>query len=234
MKKKLFFSALCFTLLLIMMLSTTLAWFTDTETNVNTMVAGRVSIEQTVVANDEAIIVPTVEIERTITVTNDGNLPCYARTLIAFEDKAVEGTGVIDEDTDEIVEGSEKTLLEYLKLNGLNVVIPGVTNQDAKIQYTVADGTVYTIGYYLHGELAVGVSYTCLNTITLDATAPSEWQLAAGEKYQMQVLSQAVQTAGFTAEGEENVAAKALNTAFGELTSENVATWFANVVTTNP
>ena len=219
MKKKLILSTLCFILLLIMMLSTTLAWFTDSAAaNVNTMVAGKVSITQTVV-DTQVTVVPTVKIDRTVTVTNDGNLPCYARTLIAFEDKAVEDYG--------------KTLAECLILEGPSVVFPKDVNGD-KIQYTADDNTVYTIGYYLHGELAAGAKYECLNSITLEAATPSQWQEAAGEHYQILVLSQAVQTAGFVAEEGKDVATVALTAAFGELTAANVDTWFDTVLTAAP
>ena len=217
MKKKLFFSTLCFILLLIMMLSTTMAWFTDTEANVNTMVAGKISITQTV-KDEQVIIVPTVKIDRTIAVTNDGNLPCYVRTLIAFEDAVVAGT--------------DKTLVDYLDLGTPSLIFPKDT-EGKKIQYT-RDGVTYTIGYYVYGELAVNTSYTCLNSITLDETAPSAWNEASGDHYQIMVLSQAVQTAGFEPQAGVSVAdaaAAALNdpSVFGVVNTENVDKWFDTV-----
>ena len=217
MKKKLFFSTLCFTLLLIMMLSTTLAWFTDTETNVNTMVAGRVSIEQTVAEDNTVVIVPTAVIPKAITVENDGDLACYVRTLIAFEDAAVEG--------------SEKTMAQYLVFGDANVVIPGVNAAGEKVQYT-RDNVVYTIGYYVHGELAVDEAYTCLNTITLDASAPSEWNEACSDlNYRILVLSQAVQVAGL---GSDAAAALNNESVFGVVNAENVKLWFDTFATANP
>lgn len=229
MKKKLFFSTLCFILLLIMMLSTTLAWFTDNEANVNTMVAGKISIKQTVVEDSNVIVVPTVAIKKEITVENDGNLPCYVRTLIAFEDAPVAGTG--------------KTMAQYLNLNGLELVIPGITNTEAKVQYT-RDGITYTIGYYVHPvALEVDTPYTCLNSFTLDPTAPSAWNEAcknpALPEYHIMVLSQAVQTAGFEpaqGESEAAAAAAALSNAavFGVVNDTNVKTWFDYVLGTNP
>ena len=221
MTKKLFFSTLCFILLLIMMLSTTMAWFTDTEANGNTtMVAGKISITQTV-KNEQVTIVPTVKIDRTITVTNDGNLPCYVRTLIAFEDAAVEGT--------------DKTMVDYLDLGTPSLVFPKDTD-GKKIQYT-RDDVTYTIGYYVHGELAVNTSYTCLKSIILDETAPSAWNEASGDHYQIMVLSQAVQVAGFeyaeNATADEIVAAAAAalnnNSVFGIVNAENVDKWFDTV-----
>lgn len=220
MKKKLFFSTLCFILLLIMMLSTTMAWFTDTEANVNTMVAGKISITQTV-KDEQVIIVPTVEIDRTITVTNDGNLPCYVRTLIAFEDAVVAGT--------------DKTLVDYLDLGTTSLIFPKDT-EGKKIQYT-RDGVTYIIGYYVHGELADGDTYSILKEVNLKKDAPSAWNEASGDHYQIMVLSQAVQVAGFeyaknaTADEIVAAAAAALNdpSVFGVVNTENVDKWFDTV-----
>ncbi len=229
MKRNLLTSALCLALLLMMLLSSTLAWFTDSKANVNVMTAGKIGITQTVV-DTQVVVMPTVEINRAITVTNDGNQAAYVRTLIAFEDKVIDNVKTTD-----VVE----TMVGYLVLGDSKVVIPGVKDTNSKIQFTAADGTVYTVGYYLHGELAHGESYTCLNSITLGETAPSEWQEAAGEQYQIVVLSQAVQTAGFEPAVGETVAeaaAAALNNSsvFGEVNAENVKTWFGTVVPVNP
>ena len=217
MKKKLFFSTLCFILLLIMMLSTTMAWFTDTEAHVNTMVAGKISITQTV-KDEQVTIVPTVEIDRTIAVTNDGNLPCYVRTLIAFEDAVVAGT--------------DKTLVDYLDLGTPSLIFPKDTD-GKKIQYT-RDGVTYTIGYYVHGELADGDTYSILKEVILKKDAPSAWNEASGDHYQIMVLSQAVQTAGFEPQAGVSVAdaaAAALNdeSVFGKVNAVNVNKWFDTV-----
>ncbi len=214
MKKQLACSVLCLALLLIMMLGTTVAWFSDSASNVNTMVVGKISITQTV-QDAQVVVMPTVVIDRTVTVTNDGNQPAYARTLIAFEDKSIVGT--------------DKSLVQYLTLGDANVVIPGVNVTGDKVQFAAADGTLYTIGYYVHTSALTneeaGKTYTCLKSITLNPDAPSEWHEAAGTEYQILVLSQAVQTAGLT-----GGAASALNTVFGEVNASNVGKWFTEVL----
>ena len=211
MRKKLLTSILCFALLLLMFIGSSIAYFSDTVYHSNVMTAGIISIDQTVV-NTDVVIMPTLEIDRTITVINDGNQNCYARTLIAFEDAAVGTTG--------------KTMVEYLNLGDSNIVIP--TGAE-KISIVINDVT-YTVGYYVHlTELAFGSNntYTCLNSITLDATAPSEWQVAAGEKYEILVISQATQVTGLTNLG----AAAALDEVFGTV-KDNAQAWFATY--TNP
>ncbi len=209
MKKQLACSVLCLALLLIMMLGTTVAWFSDSASNVNTMVVGKISITQTV-QDAQVVVMPTVVIDRTVTVTNDGNQPAYARTLFAFEDNAIAG--------------DSKSMLDYMNLGDANITFP-VDAQGEKIQFSV-NGTTYTVGYYLHGELVAGATYTCLNTVKLDETAPSAWQEASVDgQYSILVLSQAVQTAGLT-----GGAASALNTVFGEVNATNVGKWFTEVL----
>ena len=217
MKKQLACSVLCLALLLIMMLGTTVAWFSDSASTNNTMVVGKISIEQTVQnETNQPVMMPTVKVDKAITVTNKGNQPCYARTLIAFEDKLL---------------ADGKTMVEYLDL-GARIEIPGVNNPYDKVQFTAADGTVYTVGYYIH-ETALtteegGKSYTCLNSITLQAEAPNEWHEAAGTEYQILVLSQAVQTAGLPTN-----AAQALDQVFGGI-SANAENWFSLQLPSNP
>ena len=46
MKKKLIASVTCLCMLLVMLLSSTLAWFTDSEMSHNTMTVGNVEIKQ--------------------------------------------------------------------------------------------------------------------------------------------------------------------------------------------
>ena len=210
MKKQLACSVLCLALLLIMMLSTTVAWFTDTAAANNTMVVGKISITQTVV-DTQYTVMPTVEIPRLITVKNDGNQPAYVRTLIAFEDTAIAG--------------DSKSMLDYMILGDDNITFP-VDEDGNKIQFS-DNGTTYTVGYYLHGELAANVSYTCLNTIELDATAPSAWQEASVDgQYTILVLSQAVQSVGF----EDGAAAALDNTnVFGSV-ADNAETWFKAIL----
>lgn len=86
MKRQLILSTLCLVLLLVMMLSTTLAWFTDSKTNVNTMVAGKIAIEQNEYSdtnhtvkfeNNKYVMMPSQSIIKEVVVTNTGNQPAY-------------------------------------------------------------------------------------------------------------------------------------------------------------
>ena len=232
MKHNLLTSALCLVLLMVMMLSTTLAWFTDTQSNVNTMVAGKISIEQTETDKDgntfvgtNFIMMPAVEIVKNVTVENTGNQPAYVRTLFAFEDKAY-----IDEN------GVDRTVVDMLTAktpDGVSIVIPTGTD---KVQFTVTrnvDGenvtASYTVGYYVH---PIALSHeddkddiTVLNSITLKGEADNEWQIAVDDDYELIVLSQASQVSGL---GDD--AKVALNTAFAPITGDWCAAWFARVL----
>ena len=231
MKKQLIFSTLCLLLLLVMMLSTTLAWFTDTQSNVNTMVAGKISIEQTETDKDgntfvgtNFIMMPSQAIVKKVTVENTGNQPAYVRTLFAFEDSnTVDVLKLINVDDSGI------------DANG-GIVIDGITNGEPKVQFTVtrtvngeAVRTLYTVGYYVH---PTALSHeddkddiTVLNSITLKGEADNEWQIAVDDDYELIVLSQASQVSGL---GDD--AKVALNTAFAPITGDWCAAWFARVL----
>ena len=115
-KSKLLISALCLILLLVMMLSTTLAWFTDSTSATNTMVAGRISIDMECEDWTNLVMMPGLKYSTNVVVTNTGNQACYVRTLFAFEDSNTED------------------ILKLIKTNN-NIEIPGITNSEAKIQY---------------------------------------------------------------------------------------------------
>lgn len=223
MKRQLIISSLCLVLLLVMMLSTTLAWFTDSKANVNTMVAGKISIAQTETDKDgnpfvgsNFTMMPSVEIIKKVTVENTGNQPAYVRTLFAFEDSA------------------DGKVLEMLTTAGKTIEFPA-----NKVQFTVTRGTdvtTYTVGYYVH---PTALSHeddkddiTVLNSITLNGAATNEWQTAVGDDYELFVLSQASQVSGLDnlgVNGAESPAA-ALDKAFAPITGDWCATWFAKVL----
>ena len=219
-KRNLLTSALCLIMLLLMLLSSTLAWFTDSKHNVNTMVAGKISISQTETdaqgnpfVGTNFVMMPNVPITKNVTVTNEGNQPAYVRTLFAFEDS------------------NDVDILPLLILEGgeSEIEIPGVTNGEEKIQFTVIkDGktTLFTVGYYLHlGQLEVGGSINPLQSIMLTGRAGNEWQTAVGDYYELIVLSQASQVAGL---GDD--AGVALDTAFDVISGASCAKWFALVL----
>ena len=238
MKHNLLTSALCLVLLLIMMLSTTLAWFTDSKANVNTMVAGKISIEQTETdengqpfVGSKFVMMPSQTIVKKVTVENTGNQPAYVRTLFAFEDSnTVDVLKLINVDDSGI------------DANG-GIVIDGITNGEPKVQFTVtrtvngeAVRTLYTVGYYVH---PTALSHeddkddiTVLNSITLKGEADNEWQIAVGDDYELLILSQATQVAGLDKEGPNGTesSAAALDKAFAPITGDWCAAWFARVL----
>lgn len=225
MKRQLIISTLCLVLLMVMMLSTTLAWFTDNKANVNTMVAGKISIEQkeysdaahtTEFENNKFVMMPSQTVIKEVVVTNTGNQPAYVRTLFAFEDSA------------------DGKVLEMLSTAGKTIEFP--TN---KVQFTVTKGdkqTLYTVGYYVHPEKLSHEDdkddITVLKSIKLADAADNSWQIAVGDDYELFVLTQAAQTAGLDKLGKNGVEspAAALDKAFAPITSENCAKWFAQVL----
>lgn len=207
---------MCLVLLLLMLLGSTLAWFTDNTANVNTMVVGKISIKQEETFVQDTIIMPNVPIEKNVVVTNNGNLPCYVRILFAFEDRN-------DVDVLKLIELNDSGIV-----NG-EITIDGITNNNPKVQFTVTRGTevtTYTVGYYIHqDQLAVGGTINPLTSLKLSGTADNTWHQNVGEKYEVLVLSQATQVDGL---GDD--AGDALKTAFAPITDTWCATWFAKVL----
>lgn len=212
MKKRLIASVTCLSMLLIMLLGSTIAWFTDQEFTESTMTVGKVSIKQNV-DKDTKEIVPNDPFKHTVTVKNDGSQSAYFRTLFAFEDG-----NYIDE------QGNAQKVLDMITLSGANaanIVIPS-----PKIQFAATkDGktTLYTVGYYLHAnELAVNDTATVMESFELKNTADPNWGLAVGDTYDILVLSQACQVVGMDGYN----AAGALDLSFGPITSSNCVSWF--------
>lgn len=218
MKKQLFTSIACFVLLVVMFLGSTIAWFTDTAENVNTMVAGKISIEQTEVFDDTTVLLPSMKVDKTVTVENTGNQPCYVRTLFAFEDSE---------------DGEVLKMIMPACAAGVQIEIPA---GEDKVQFRVKKDdkiTTFTVGYYVYPnplthEDGDNDQYTSLQSITLSAEAGNEWMDDIGDKYEIFVLSQAVQTTGLG-----DVPADALNQAFAPVDSEHCALWFAYVLDHN-
>lgn len=215
MKKRLIASVTCLCLLLIMLLSSTLAWFTDQQFTQSSMTVGKISIKQTVTEADKNIL-PNVPFQYTVTVKNDGNEPAYLRTIFAFEDGAY---------TDE--QGRPQNVLAQILLNDNDmIVIPGVTDTALpKMQFIATkDGktTLYTVGYYLHPEeLEADEKIMSIESFMLIPEADNAWYDAVDEKYDILVLSQACQV-----DGLGDVATTALDTSFGEITVDNCVNWF--------
>ena len=250
MKKRLIASVTCLCLLLIMLLSSTLAWFTDqTEVTKNTMTVGNISIKQLEQYRDETGTLklwhpkngvsyvpdlwPAVPnyatgklesvqfgingqqyslynqdqkvINKIVSVDNESSYPAFVRTVFAFEMLKTETGWENPLETGDVI----------LNVNG-QIEWPGAMIKIDDVVYVVG---VYTYQNALDAETRSAPS---LLQFYLNQTVGNEFITAVGTEYDILVLSQAVQTAGF-----ENYGANgALNTSFGEVNAANAARWF--------
>ena len=210
MKKKLAI-VLAVALLCIMAVGTTLTYFTDTtEVDTNTMAVGNVKIEQVEDFDAGAKLLPyngdptktgfTEELNavtKAVTVKNIGSEAAYIRTLFAFE-------GVKDQETNKYVNPVEKGIIhvEYNtdKIADTETKV-GAWAHVGSIKVGEVDYFVYSFTY--SAALAAGtdsVTPFSLKAIALDCNQGNEFYNNVGTdgKYNILVLSQAVQTAGFT------------------------------------
>ena len=139
----------------------------------------------------------TNEIDKIITVTNNGTEDAYVRTIMLFEHAGsdyVHYLGDADNNqTWEVVDG-------LVAVDGVEYEIIVCTYEDA-----VAAGAT---------------SAPSLKQVWLNPTAGNEWKVTVGDEYTILSLSQAVQAEGF------NTATDALDLAFDDVTADVVAEWF--------
>ncbi len=145
------------------------------------------------------------EVDKMVTVTNDGDSAVYARTIYAFEDSA---------------DGSV-----FAKINCNWVDMDNVTVTGEKIKKD--DGSIYTIVVYTYPDKVASKATTAPGLVQfyLDSTADTDWcdtieNNSGDRQYDIIVMSQVVQADGF-ADG-----ADAMKAGFGDVTAENVAAWF--------
>ncbi len=146
--------------------------------------------------------------DKFVFVKNTGKTEAYFRTLIAFE--CPEGM--------EFSEGPDKELM--MNINGSETLY-----EWEEIGYITVDETRYLVmeATYLNPLAPGNTSHPSLLQVVLTHNATNEDMELLGGTYEILVLSQAVQAAGF------DNAAIALNTAFGE--SEVYAPeWFGGVL----
>ena len=250
MKKKLTASLLCLSLLLIMLLGSTLAWFTDDVSTTNTMTVGNVKIEQyekdrlgnnfkqnqnlfpAVIMPDQSGKLPkdenglwldaniNNELDKIVTVQNTGVSDAYIRTVFAFETRPI------------YVENST-AIYGYLNWEyiGVNGAMEFLWVDEAKTPLTFTrNGVEYALAvYYYKGVEGDGIitkdeiTEPSMRQFFLSPHANNEFFTLVDGTYEILVLSQAVQTQGFES------AQQALDMAFGEVNSANAITWFANV-----
>ena len=231
MKKKLTASVLCLALLLIMLLGSTLAWFTDESGTTNTMTVGNVKIQQNETDASGAAFVqnqhmyPAViktltggkiateandlwvdahinnEITKIVTVENIGSEAAYVRTLFAFEMKKVGDDQWVDPIGTDVI------------LNHTGIEPTGIT--------ITVDSTKYAVYVCKYADaLDKGeTSDSSLRQFYLASHVGNEFFDQVGAQYDILVLSQAVQKAGF------DTAADAFNAAL-PLNVDNLTAWF--------
>lgn len=267
MKKRLIASVTCLCLLLVMLMSSTLAWFTDTEMSHNTMTVGNVSIKQhekdrygndfqqnqnmsPAVPEDltkplatENVMINGKEyplyknaqkvIDKIVTIENNGSDAAYVRTIFAVEMKKVGtnwlnpvGTEVILYDN-KVTTAEGNQTLDFPQDYSSGVPMPMVMYKNADGLYThIADDAVaaYVIGVYTYDTALApnDISDPSLLQFYLSGEADSNFFATVGGVYEISVLSQAVQYAGFDQHGAE----ASLNYVFGDVTAENAAKWF--------
>lgn len=173
-------------------------------------------------------------VDKFVVVKNTGKTDAYVRTLIAFE--------IGSKNYDEVMENLISTEIRSgTEANGRfpwTVVGAEVFNIDGNSYYCyelVYTGAMTSSGWkHENGVLPAGeTTYPSLCQVYMAAEATNEDVVALdgnnNGKYDILVLSQAVQADGWKAADEKHVAEFALDTAFGEVNATNLAIWFADV-----
>ena len=178
-------------------------------------------------------------ITKLVTVLNKGSEDAYVRTLFAFQNLS-DGTIAADPVDGDLAWRTQHGLHYDLDKHIASVYFP----KDDKGNYvTYTDGDKsYIVGEYFY-KMDNGNggydsilnpderSHPSLKSIALEYYVDNE-EAALYEDYEILVVSQAVQTAGFAdANGNGVICDDALNTAFGALADadqETLAEWFAN------
>ena len=217
----------------------TIAYLTDTDSDVNVMTLGNVDIEQIeqerdatgaltdftqakplypAYYEDDSIpwddsanwVIPDEQawkvveenenvIDKFVTVKNTGKSDAYVRTVFAFEAGTLKNTEFI-----------------HIVTNATNVP-DEIDSWDWLDETVTIDGINYELAVATYKKaLAPGeTSIPSLKQVYLDKKATNEYCASFGDTYDILVVSQAVQTAGFSD------AETALNEAFGEITATN-------------
>lgn len=161
-------------------------------------------------------------IDKFVSVTNVGSEPAYVRTILAFE-------------TNKIYEAGTNTPYntgdahsEYLLVNGNFDYLYNSGNEDSKpidaVTITI-NGVTYRLAVCVYPAALAPEerSTTSLRQIALSSAAGNEIVDLFGETYDILVLSQATQTAGFAS------AEEALDEAFGEVNATTAEAWFKDI-----
>ena len=241
MKKKIAAFGLCLCMLAIAVVGGTMAYFTDTDAKTNTMTAGKVSIvlneekrgttemedfdsasitlmpmvydDDKATSNyvDDAVAGTEVfsarfanVVDKFVTVTNDGKDDAYVRVLFAFEGTYAE----VEDYIGYLVNDSATCDFSFVNeayAGGKLVNARGILASDGKV-WTIAEAVYPT-------EIAEGETTPySLKQIFLAPSATAEgFAEHFGTDYEIRVVAQATQKAGF------DTAREALNTSFGNV-----------------
>ena len=211
MKNRKLLLVLSLLLALTLSLTGTLAYLTDTDSDVNVMTLGNVKIEQhekteagddfqnnqplfpayypgDVITWDDHLV---GEIEKYVTVENTGKSDAYARTWVAFE--------------------KDMSMIHIQWADGANPVEKGSARIAAEIngEMLVQEYDIFCVTY--NDKLEPGQTYAVLNEFAMDKHAGNDYVASFGDTYDVLVLTQAVQTNNLTQLGS---AEAALNEAF--------------------
>ncbi len=153
--------------------------------------------------------------DKFVFVKNTGKTDAYYRTIIACE----------AETTVKMVNDYNQSMIHF-NVNG-NDRFDWVNVGDTTIENVEINGVKYNVMAVVYKEvLKPGeISRPSLLQVGMDQMATNEYVAQFGETFDILVLSQAVQAAGF------DNAATALDTGFGEVNAANVQRWFGGMVT---
>lgn len=155
--------------------------------------------------------------DKFVTVENTGNSDAYVRTIIAYE------LGSVENFHDVIMMSSFMTTQGVWKLSDVGKAT--INNNVYYVYEYIYNGAKSLGGVHDNGVLPAGeTTYPSLAQVYMKATATNEDAKKIdgnnNGKYDILVLSQAVQADGFADP------ATALKAAFGEANADNVAEWF--------
>ena len=168
--------------------------------------------------------------DKIVTVTNTGRTDAYVRTIIAYEVGAAtenlpNRSARYTDKNDDLSAPWFRNILGNVVINGNTYLVCEYVYHGAKL----SDGTIR----HKNGILPAGdTTYPSLMQVYLPAKATNEdvEKLDGNNngKYDILVLSQAVQADGF------DDAATALKAGFGEVNADNVQKWFSEMVIGSP
>ncbi len=171
-------------------------------------------------------------IDKFVTVENKGSEAAYVRTIFLIDEKIEKVDSVLKKD---VVIPDDVDFLDIIgnkeyfdtKYEGAGDAIKYNWNTDGitydEVAYVEINDQEYkvVVATYDAALAAKEVSAPSLCQFYLDPTTGNDWYDRMGsDEFNIHVLSQAVQAQGFDA------ADVALDLAFGEVTEDNLATWF--------